>query len=195
MRIALVHKSLADTAMGGVARVYRGLAAAYQQLGHEVVTLSPFPCSWSPRHVLAPAHESPDLYAAAVDELLSQLDVDVAECSSWESELGVYALRPRAERALVAVRCEMSSTDIGGGHLAGAEYRLLAAADVRLAVSRSAAASIHRAYPRVHVDAVVGNGVDRGWLGSEGVALEAVCDRHLAPVDPLAPASPSRLIW
>jgi D-inositol-3-phosphate glycosyltransferase len=165
MRIALVHRDLHRITRGGICTLYRALADQLAATGHHVTLItqtSPHPVQPTGRIdvVTVPRTEDLPAHRAAVATVLDTLAPDIAECSTWEAELLTYVRRPRADRAPVVVRGDLSAATMGAVGLAADEAALCQAADATVAVSRFAAADLAAAY-RIPVPPVVPNGVDR----------------------------------
>ncbi|MGH3067699.1 MAG: glycosyltransferase family 4 protein [Streptosporangiaceae bacterium] len=165
MRIALVHRDLHAVTRGGIGTLYRALAPRLLAAGCEVTLItqhSPRPLELEGISVVTlPRTGDMERHRQAVAEALASLAPDIAESSSWETETLHYARLPRAGRAPVVVRGDLSAATMRAGMpLAAAERDLVHAADAVLAVSGFAADDLAAAYgiPRPVVTA---NGADR----------------------------------
>jgi D-inositol-3-phosphate glycosyltransferase len=129
----------------------------------------------------------------AVAEALASLAPDIAESSSWEAETLHYARLPRAARAPIVVRGDLSAVTMRAGlPLVTAERELVHAADAVLAVSRFAATDLASAY-EVPRPVVTVNGADRDrfrpgpvTVPAGGQRITLASDATAATSEPLA---------
>ncbi len=165
MRIALVHRDLHAVTRGGIGTLYRALAPRLRAAGCEVTLITQH--THSPlelegiRVISLPRTGDLEHHRQAVAAALASLAPDIAESSSWEAETLHYARLPRAARAPVVIRGDLSAATMRAGlPLVTAERELVHAADAVLAVSGFAADDLASAYgiPRPVVTA---NGADR----------------------------------
>ena len=165
MRVALAHRDLHAVTRGGIGTLYRELAPRLRAAGHEVTLItqdSPRPLELAGIRVITlPRTEDMERHRRAVAGALAALAPDIAEASSWEAETLHYARLPRAGRAPVVVRGDLSAATMQAGPaMVAAERELLHAADKILAVSGFAASDLAAAY-QVPRPAVTANGADR----------------------------------
>lgn len=165
MRIALAHRDLHAVTRGGIGTLYRALAPRLRAAGCEVTLItqhSPRPLALPGIRVITlPRTDDMERHRQAVAETLASLAPDIAEASSWEAETLHYARLPRAGRAPVVVRGDLSAATMRASlPLVTAERELVHAADAVLAVSAFAADDLASGYgiPR---PAVTANGADR----------------------------------
>lgn len=149
MRIALVHRDLHAVTRGGIGTLYRALAPRLHADGHELVLVtqgSSHPLALEGiRVVTLPRTDDLDAHRHAVAEALHALDPEVVESSSWEAETLHYARRPRARRAPLVVRGDLSARTMRAfPYLVTAERELVRTADTVLAVSAFAADDLAR---------------------------------------------------
>jgi glycosyltransferase involved in cell wall biosynthesis len=165
MRIALVHRDLHAVTRGGIGTLYRALAPRLRAAGCEVTLItqhSPGPLALQGTRVITlPRTDDMESHRQAVAETLASLAPDIAEASSWEAETLHYARLPRAARAPVVVRGDLSAATMRASlPLVTAERELAHAADAVLAVSGFAADDLASAY-RIPRPVVTVNGADR----------------------------------
>jgi D-inositol-3-phosphate glycosyltransferase len=152
LRIALVHRDLHAVTRGGIGTLYRELAPRLLAAGHEVILVtqhSPRPLALDGIQVITlPRTVNLEAHRQAVLAALVTLAPDIAESSSWEAEALLYARQPRARRAPVVVRGDLSAATMGAlpHSLAAAEREFVRAADAVLAVSEFAADDLAAAY-------------------------------------------------
>lgn len=163
MRIALVHRDLHASTRGGIGTVYRTLAERYVSAGHQVIfitqnALQPLQLPGTTTIVL-PRTENLVHHRLSVSNALENLDVDVAECSTWEAELLTYLKLDN--RCPVVVRGDLSASTMGTSQaLIEAEAAIVTAADRLIAVSHFAAQDLSTAY-NIPIPLVILNGVDK----------------------------------
>lgn len=217
MRIALVHRDLHTPARGGINTVYHELATRLRDAGHELTLItqqSPTPIELAGVEVLAlPRTDDMTAHRTAVDQVLTALEPDLVESSTWEAETLHYVQRPASERAPVVVRGDLSAATMQTrSELVAAERALVHAAEQVLAVSAFAADDLAAAYS-IPAPPVVSNGVDRDQFGpgpivapSSGYRLTLGADGTILTRDPVGdspvlpppwsvPAGRSRLLW
>jgi D-inositol-3-phosphate glycosyltransferase len=164
MRICLVHRDLHTVTRGGIGTVYAELGARLRDAGHHVTLVtqeSPQPLSLPGTTTLTlPRTENLDAHRNAVAEILTALQPEIVECSTWEAEALHYLRRPRSARAPIVVRGEFSAATMHAADLVASERELVHGADAVLAVSDFAARDLASAYG-IASPTVVANGVDR----------------------------------
>ncbi|MGH8877705.1 MAG: glycosyltransferase family 4 protein [Stackebrandtia sp.] len=163
MHICLVHRDIHRITRGGICTVYRALARRLAAAGHHVTVLTqttPHPLrEWGVEVVELPRTDDLAAHRRAVTDALIGIAPDVVDCSSWEAETLAYLDLPRAERAAVVVRGDLSARTMGVADLAAAEHTLVRGADRVIAVSDFASRDLAAAYDIGH-PLVVCNGVD-----------------------------------
>jgi glycosyltransferase involved in cell wall biosynthesis len=164
MHVALVHRDLHQLTRGGICTVYRNLAERLASRGVQVTmitqdTLHPVQLPGVSVRSL-PRTDDLSTHRRAVTELLTAIEPDVVECSTWEAELLTYLQLDRNRRAPVLVRGEFSAATLSASDLARDELDLVRLADDVVAVSAFAARDLATAYG-ISTPKVILNGIDR----------------------------------
>ncbi len=163
MHIAIVHRDLHQLTRGGICTVYRSLAAQMASRRHAVTMVTQ--ATHRPVVIdgvnIAALPRTGDLtgHRAAVADLLTTIQPDIVECSTWEAETLAYLSQPAGRRAPVLVRGEFSAATLGARDLADAERDLVRRTDQVIAVSDYTARDLAAAYgiPVAIRDALAGD--------------------------------------
>ena len=159
--ICFSHKDISDVDRGGLCVLFKNLISCLQERGWRVSVITSQKYSRPGLAVYEIGSEKdPIIYSQHVSNILSRIEPDIAECSTWRFELLDF-IENHNKKTKTVVRCDPPSKILFptlGEDYVDAEKKLCRGADLLIGVSNFASAQIQKLY-QVPMPVTIYNGI------------------------------------